>query len=95
LLNEVHFYLSASEVILLASEFRSPLTVTWDIKAWLICTRITFDFIIHFALITIKTERWITCVKSRAKVSAIKNSILGVLNKWIFLEISEREQEAL
>jgi hypothetical protein len=95
LLNAVNFYLCAGEAILLASEFRSPLTVCWDFKAWLIFMTITFVFIIHFASITIKTERWTACIKSRPEVRDLKNSLFCVLNEWILLEISEREQEAL
>jgi hypothetical protein len=95
LLNEVNFYLCACIDILLASEFRSPLTVCWDFKGWFICTTITFVFIIHFASITNKTERWTIRIKSRSTFAVINNCFFGVLNEWILLGISEREQEAL
>jgi hypothetical protein len=95
LLNEVNFYLCASKALLLSSEFRSPLTVCWDFKAWIICMTPSFIFIIHFAFITMKTERWMIRIKSRTCVRVINNCFFGVLNEWILLEISEREQEAL
>jgi hypothetical protein len=95
LLNEVDLYLCAGEAILLASEFRSPFAVCWDFKGWPIWMTNTFVFIIHFALMTNKTERWIVCIKTRTQVRKIKYGFFGVLNEWILLEISEREQEAL
>jgi hypothetical protein len=87
----MHFKLSASEIILLSSEFRSPFAVFWDFKACLICITKTFVFIIHFAMITLKTEGWSKCIKSRPKVRVILNVIFVVLNEWILFEVSQRK----